>query len=312
MTLNQILYFQKVARLENYHQAAEELYISQPSLSRSMAALESELGVALFEKKGRGVTLTKAGYLFLEHADRIAGDCDVAVGKMQELSSDGGKIDIGYIFPLAGHYIPHKVRKFLDMEKNKNVVFNFWQNHTPAIAAKVRTGELDVGFGGYLQKDDMEFFPLSAQELVIITPKQHPLAGIREVPLAELNHYPVIGYEKESWMGTYAKHLYKKYQVSPNMIVECPDEYSIVSLVRENFGIALMPRTDILEQAVGINIHSLKGLEIYRQVFMFWMKDRYRLPAVERFIEYMKTQQDEDANDTENVSKIYLKDIVNF
>ena len=92
MTLNQILYFQKVARLENYHQAAEELYISQPSLSRSMAALESELGVALFEKKGRGVTLTKAGYLFLEHADRIAGDCDVAVGKMQELSSDGGII----------------------------------------------------------------------------------------------------------------------------------------------------------------------------------------------------------------------------
>ena len=105
MTLNQILYFQKVARLENYHQAAEELYISQPSLSRSMAVLESELGVALFEKKGRGVTLTKAGQLFLEHADRIAADCDVAVGKMQELSADGGKIDIGYIFPLAGHYI---------------------------------------------------------------------------------------------------------------------------------------------------------------------------------------------------------------
>ena len=195
MTLNQILYFQKVARLENYHQAAEELYISQPSLSRSMAALESELGVALFEKKGRGVTLTKAGKLFLEHADRIAGDCDVAVGKMQELSSDGGKIDIGYIFPLAGHYIPHKVRKFLNQEENKNVVFNFWQNHTPAIAEKVRTGELDVGFGGYLKMDDddMEFFPLSAQELVIITPKEHPLSEMQEVPLVELDHYPVIG-----------------------------------------------------------------------------------------------------------------------
>lgn len=312
MTLNQILYFQKVARLENYHQAAEELYISQPSLSRSMAALESELGVALFEKKGRGVTLTKAGKLFLEHADRIAGDCDIAVGKMQELSSDGGKIDIGYIFPLAGHYIPHKVRKFLNQEENKNVVFNFWQNHTPAIAEKVRTGELDVGFGGYLKMDDMEFFPLSAQELVIITPKEHPLSEMQEVPLVELDYYPVIGYESASWMGTYAKYLYRKYQVNPNAIVECPDEYSIVSLVRENFGIALMPQTDILLNADGINIHKIMGLEIYRQVFMFWMKDRYRLPAVERFIEYMKTQQAEDANDTENVSKIYLKDIVNF
>ena len=168
----------------------------------------------------------------------------------------------------------------------------------------MRTGELDIGFGGYLKKEDMEFFPLSAQELVIITPKKHPLAGIREVPLSEMNHYPVIGYEKESWMGTYAKYLYRKYQIEPNTIVECPDEYSIVSLVRENFGIALMPQTDILLDADGINIHKLKGLQIYRQVFMFWMKDRYRLPAVERFINYMKEQQAEDANDTENVSKV--------
>ena len=48
-----------------------------------MAALESELGITLFEKKGRGVVLTNAGRLFLEHADRIAGDCDIAAGKMK-------------------------------------------------------------------------------------------------------------------------------------------------------------------------------------------------------------------------------------
>ena len=57
MTLNQILYFRKVARLENYHQAAEELYISQPSLSRSMAALESELGITLLKRKGAVLSL---------------------------------------------------------------------------------------------------------------------------------------------------------------------------------------------------------------------------------------------------------------
>lgn len=55
----------------------------------------------------------------------IAADCDVAVGKMQELSADGGKIDIGYIFPLAGHYIPHKVREFLNKEENRNVDLQF-------------------------------------------------------------------------------------------------------------------------------------------------------------------------------------------
>ena len=119
MTLNQILYFQKVARLENYHQAAEELYISQPSLSRSMAALENELGVTLFEKKGRGVELTKAGKLFLEHADRIVADCSVAVDKMQELSSDGGKIDIGIFFHWQGIIFLIKSESFWIWKKTK-------------------------------------------------------------------------------------------------------------------------------------------------------------------------------------------------
>ena len=59
--------------------------------------------------------------------------------------------------------------------------------------------------------------------------------------------------------------------------MECPDEYSIVALVRENFGIALMPRTDILEQADGIRIHTLKGLEIYHQTF--YVLDEEPLPA---------------------------------
>lgn len=311
MTLNQILYFQKVARYENYHHAAEELYVSQPSLSRSMASLESELGVTLFEKVGRGVTLTKAGKLFLEYVDRIVEDCNVAMDKMQELSSDGGKIDIGYVFPLAGYYVPQKVRSFLNQEENSSVVFNFWQNHTPAIEKKVRSGELDIGLGGYLKREDMEFVPLLYQELVIITPKDHPLKDSDAIPLGEMGKYPVIGYDPESWMGTYAKRLFKKYHVTPNLIAECPDEYSIIAMVRENFGIALMPSTDILARADGITIHKIENLTIYRQIFMFWMKERYHLPAVERFIQYMKTQAEPEI-DNLGVSKFYLKDIVNF
>ena len=65
----------------------------------------------------------------------------------------------------------------------------------------------------------------------------------------------------------------------------------------------------------GIVIHSIEDVEIVHQIFMFWMKNRYRLPAVERFTEYMKQHADiieESRNDSENVSKVYLKDIVNF
>lgn len=287
MTLNQIYYFQMIAKYENYRKAAEELYIFQPSLSRSIASLEAELGVSLFEKSGRGIVLTKGGQVFLEYAERIIDDCEIVKTKMKELSSDGGKIDIGYVFPLASHYIPHNVRNFLNMKENKNVTFNFFQNHTSAIAKKVKSGELDVGFGGYMDREDFEFFPILTEEIVLITPKEHELADCEGVSIQEVNRYPVIGYDRESWLGNYTQRLYQRLALKPNIVVECPDEYSITALVSENFGIALVPRiAEIDESRVGI--HKLDDIELVHQTFMFWARERYQLPAVERFIEYMK------------------------
>ena len=157
----------------------------------------------------------------------------------------------------------------------------------------------------------LEYYPLINQEMVIITPIGHELSELEDISLEELCRYPIIGYDKNSWMGIHLSGLYKKYEAEPNIVVECPDEYSIVALVRENFGVALMPRTDILDNHPGVSIHGIRDLAIYHQIFMFWSKDAYHLPAVERFISYMKKQADV-INDSVNVSKVYLKDIINY
>lgn len=291
MTLNQLYYFQMIAKYENYRKAAEELYISQPSLSRSIASLEDELGVLLFEKTGRGIRLTKGGQLFFEYAKRITDECNIVRNKMKELASDGGKIDIGYVFPLASHYIPKKVRNFLNREENKNVTFNFFQNHTSAIANKIKSGELDVGFGGYMEREDFVFFPILKNEMVLITPKGHELGEKSSVSIQELNHYPVIGYDRESWLGNYTKQLYQRLSLHPNIVVECPDEHSIVALVSEDFGIALVPRIEEVDEN-RVVIHKLDDIDLVHQTFMFWERERYQLPAVKRFIEYMKEGED--------------------
>ena len=290
MTLNQLEYFCAIASRENFRAAAEVLHVSQPSLSRSIAQLEEELHVALFEKKGRGVVLTKAGSLFYESASKTLKECDQAKEKMQEIASGGGVIDIGYIFPLAGHYIPHHVRSFLDQSDNENITFTFWQSHTPAILEKLRKGELDLGFGGCVDDLDLDHVNLFTQELIIVTPEDHPLSAKEKVELAELENYPVIGYDKECWMGRKTRSLYEEYGLHPNVIVECPDEYSILSLVRENFGIALIPRTDICRDFSNVILHSIEGELMAHQIMMFWLKDREHLPAVDQFIEYMKEQ----------------------
>ena len=89
MTLNQLGYFYQAAVLQHFNQAAEKMNISEPSLSRSISSLEDELGVTLFEKRGRNVILTKAGEIFLEHATQILDDVKRAENKMHHLATVG-------------------------------------------------------------------------------------------------------------------------------------------------------------------------------------------------------------------------------
>lgn len=288
MTLNQLSYFRTVARTENYRAAAEELYVSQPSLSRSMDSLEKELGVTLFEKSGRGITLTKSGRLFLEYVERILEECDIAVYKMKELSSTGGRIDIGFVFPLANYYIPRKVRKFLELPENKNVTFGFMQNRSSSIIREIKKGALDVGFCAFEEnQDELEFVPILSQEMVIITHRNHPLALHDKLSIKELENYPVIGYERISALGGYTRRLYRNLGIKPDIVCECPDENSIQALVRENFGIALVARIDMLNEKE-ISIHSLSDVDLTHKVNMVWLKNHYQMPAIQRFIEYMK------------------------
>lgn len=287
MTLNQLRYFQAVARLQNFRAAAEELYISQPSLSRSIDSLEDELGVVLFERAGRGIALTGSGRLFLEYTNRILDECDIAIYKMKELSSTGGRIDIGYVFPLANYYIPHKVRSFLDIPGNEHVTFGFTQNRTSSIIKDIKSGKLDVGFCAYSDnEEEVEFVPILKQEMVIITSNEHPLADKDELSIKELGRYPVIGYDRVSGLGGYTNRLYRNMGIKPDILCECSDENSIQALVREQFGIALVAKVDILNKNY-LKIHKVSDAELIHYVNIAWLKNHYLMPATKRFIDFM-------------------------
>lgn len=91
MNLSQLYYFSKLADLQHYTRAAKELFITQPTLSGSISSLENELGVALFQKKGRNVELTKYGAEFLEYVNAALEQLDKGVAVMKSYSgeSDG-------------------------------------------------------------------------------------------------------------------------------------------------------------------------------------------------------------------------------
>lgn len=288
MTLNQLQYFQVIARLQHYRQAAEALKVSQPSLSRSMASLEEELGVPLFEKEGRGIVLTRYGRMFLDYVDRILREYETAIYKMKQLSNFGGRIDIGYVYPLANAYIPHTVRSFLNLQENRNVTFRFHQHHTSHIIQALKNDQYDIGFCSHVENaPEIEFVPLIRQEMVLIVSTRHPLAADRSASLMELTRYPVIGYDRLSGLGDYTMQLYRHLNLQPDIICECPDENSIRAMVAEDFGIALVAQVDTLKSP-DIRILKLNDQDLSHTVYMAYLKNRYQIPAVWRFIHFMK------------------------
>ncbi len=289
MTLNQILYFQTAAKLEHFNQAADELNISEPSLSRSISALEKEFDIPLFEKQGRNVVLTKPGQVFYEYANRILDDVRIAEEKMKELSSDGGHIDIAYVAPLAKHFIPQTVRAFLREPGSKNVMFNFYQDITSRNIEGLRNGSYDLIFGSITQDaSDIEFIPVAQQEMVIIVPESHQLARKKEIDLNIFNQYPVLTYDKNSGLGHYSLAFFEKNNLHPDIICESPDENGIASLVAEGFGIAVVADVDDIHRP-GIAVKPLPVQDEFpHTVYMAYLKGKYQLPAVKHLIKFVK------------------------
>ena len=292
MTLNQLGYFYQAAVLQHFNQAAEKMNISEPSLSRSISSLEDELGVTLFEKRGRNVILTKAGEIFLENATQISDDVKRAENKMHHLATDGGHIDIAYVSPLAREYIPRTVRNFLSLEQNKNITFNFNQDITSVNIEGLKKGAYDLIFGSYSANEpNIEFVPIIKQEIVAILPTGHPLSRKEALQAADFADYQVLGYNRHSGLGKYTRSFFKEHGIAPNFICESPDENGIASLVAQGFGIALVADVDTIYRDE-ICIRPLISSESFSHtVYMGYMRGKYQLPAVQRFIAFVRNVQ---------------------
>ena len=289
MNLNQLSYFQKIATLQHYHQAARELNVSQPSLSRSIANLEEELGLPLFRKNGRNIELTKYGKIFLEHVNKILEEVKIAEDKMKALANaKGGHIALAYVFPLAKSYIPQLVRSFLDWEDSSNITFSMTQEITNKMLRDLKSEKYDVIFGSYVSNEpEIEFVPVINQEMVVITPLEHPLKHKKEVLLEDLLSYPVIGYDRTSGLGQFTTSIYQQNRMEPKIAFETSDENAIAALVAENFGVGFVAHVESLRE-YDVEILHLSNVKPYHTVYMAYLKNNIMIPAVEKFIGFVK------------------------
>lgn len=125
MNLYHLRYFVQLAHTRHYTRAAEQLCITQPSLSHAISQLENELGLPLFEKTGRNTELTRFGEQFLECAERTLSTLDEGVEELKRVSRGEGLIRLGLLRTLGVDYVPDVVSRFLAANSGKKIRFTF-------------------------------------------------------------------------------------------------------------------------------------------------------------------------------------------
>lgn len=291
MNLNHLQYFVVLAKEEHYTKASKKLSITQPSLSNAISLIEKELGTYLFEKKGRNVVLTKYGKVFLEYAEKTIETLDEGIKKTKYLtSSTSGIIDLGYIYTIGSSDIPMLVNKFMEVNKDKGFKFTLSDGNTSDIIKGLKDEKYDVGFCSKIEgEDDIEFTKIKEEELVLITPKNHPLGNKSEIDLKETINYEYIAFKNHSGLRPFIDGMFEEINEKQKIAYEVEKDDSLAALVEANFGIGIMPNIPLLKY-LDINIIKINSPKYERNIYMAKMKNKYLSPAVQEFIKFAYKQ----------------------
>lgn len=201
MNIYNLRYFVTLARIRQYTKAAEELCITQPSLSHAISQMEKELGVKLFEKNGHKITLTQFGEEFLSYAEKTIDVLDDGIASIKRSAMGNGTIRLGLVRPLGISYVPEMAAAFIKKNPKLDIDFTFHTDVTGRLLDDMQLGKYDLLF---CSKPSEEYHftaePVMKQRLVLITPKGHPLAKKRKrsINLAETAGYSYVCFDKNS------------------------------------------------------------------------------------------------------------------
>lgn len=288
MNLNQLKCFQTLAKTEHYTRAAEEMNMTQSSLSRMIAGLEDELGVYLFEKQGRNVRLTKQGRLFYEHVRLGLSQIEQGVQAVRHSVDPGsGVIDFGFIYALSTEKVPAWIREFCRLTENK-ISFRFYQRNSRYLLPKIQDGTYDMGIcSGMGTFPDLIFTPLIRQEYILLVAKDHPLAERERVSIRDAAEFEFILPLDET---NFVEDLFKEQGLAPRVTSRVEEDHAVAALASIGLGCAILPRNTALEQH-GVKQISFHPQPLYRDFYLVRKKNKKLSPAAQRFYDFLLNRE---------------------
>jgi DNA-binding transcriptional LysR family regulator len=261
MELRQLRYFLVVADELHFGRAAEILHITQPPLTVAVRRLERELGVQLFDRTTRRVTLTAAGQAFRERIQAAVADLDDAAGDVADVAAGkSGKIRVGFVSSASYTTVPEAIRAF--RQQRPRIDLGLHPLTSGEQIERLLDGNLDLGLirdPGDVPGLNLEL--LSTEDLVVVLPETHRLAAVQEIRPRDLEGEPMILFPYRLMPGFVARvlRLFDALPTPPIVVQQAIHQETVLGLVAAGLGISVLPESVQRFQMPGVTTRRFVG-----------------------------------------------------
>lgn len=298
MNINQLRYFVSAAENRSFTKAAAQYYISQTAVTQQIQALEDMVGVALFDRSSRPISLTPAGKLFLVDAKAILERINHSINRVQEASVGFvGNLRIGYTKGYERSRLSNTLRAF--HVQYPNVLISCHRCDTDTLAAGLSNGEFDIIFtwdSTELSKDrSIAAHVIERSPLMVALYNSHPFSGRTSLKRSELKSENILFMTHSRDADSVGdRHFFERYYKAgykPNITFRSNDMESILMMVAAEEGISILPGyvTEKLDNADNIIFLPLVGDDETVEIIAAWVEEQ-KNPVLQRFTEFLNYQ----------------------
>ncbi|HEX7339292.1 MAG TPA: LysR family transcriptional regulator [Rhodanobacteraceae bacterium] len=276
--------FLQVAELGSFTQAAQNLHVSQPALTVQIHQLEEDLGVRLFDRDRRKVTLTPAGKRLLAPMQKVLDNFDEACKLAHELGDlSRGRLAIAALPSVAANWLPQRIARFHETYPNIEVrVIDVVSDQVQTLVAEA---SVDLGVGVWLRRDlAIQFKKLFEDRMHVFFPPDHELASVSSPNLKVISRYPHISMARTTSVRQLLDHALQETDLSVDVTCEVDRLSTAINMVRAGVGIAVLPLSTLDSiSCEGLLHRPIEGHYLQRAIGVMTPRKRLLSPAAEAF-----------------------------
>ena len=286
MELYQLKLFVDLAEMGNFTRVANDNYVTQAAVTLQIRKLESELGVSLFHRTTRSVTLLEAGHRLLPYARDVLQKVEEAMLVVRDTKAEvTGVVRVASVHSIGLYELPPFVRGFLKRFPGVNLRIDY--RTSEEVYRALHNGEIDLGLVAYpYEMPRVQCLPFLKDHLVAVVPEDHEFANKKSIKIAELKGQNTVQFSGDTPTRRATDQILHENDVSVNVRMECDNIEILKQMVEVGFGIALLPKESLTrgDRAAGLRAVNIEDVEFERPIGILLLKNAPRFKAVRAFV----------------------------